>query len=120
MEIPCVATTVNGIPELIRSGIDGLLVAPSDEEELARAVAALLDDAALRRRLGEAGRRRVLEKYDLAQNTTRLAGIFKRRLAPSAATAANERAASRHEHSQIQPPPAAADDGRREAASAQL
>ncbi|MCA1615394.1 MAG: glycosyltransferase [Acidobacteria bacterium] len=48
MEIPCVATTVNGIPELIRSGIDGLLVAPSDEEELARAVAALLDDAALR------------------------------------------------------------------------
>lgn len=123
MEIPCVATTVNGIPELIRDGVDGLLVAPSDEEELARAVAALMDDAALRRRLGEAGRRRVLEKYDLARNTDRLAAVFKRRLAasPAATTAVtaaghDDRPTSQPERTQITPPLAAAEPGRREAA----
>lgn len=81
MEIPCVTTCITGIPELIRDGIDGLLVAPSDDEALAAALGRLMDDAALRRRLGEAGRRRVDEKYHLSRNTDRLAEIFRRRLA---------------------------------------
>ncbi|HEX8475841.1 MAG TPA: glycosyltransferase family 4 protein [Pyrinomonadaceae bacterium] len=80
MEIPSVATRINGVPELIRDGIDGLLVAPSDVDELADAISSLMDDAALRRRLGEAGRRRVVERYDLARNTERLAEIFRRRV----------------------------------------
>ena len=80
MEIPCVTTFITGIPELIRPEQDGLLVAPSDEQALAAALARLMDDATLRRRLGEAGRRRVLEKYDLNHNTERLAAIFRRRL----------------------------------------
>jgi colanic acid/amylovoran biosynthesis glycosyltransferase len=84
MEIPCVATRVNGIPELIRDGVDGLLVAPSDDEALARKIAVLMDDAALRRRIGSAGRQRVMEKYDLNQNTARLASIFHRRIGESA------------------------------------
>jgi colanic acid/amylovoran biosynthesis glycosyltransferase len=81
MEIPCVATRITGIPELIRDGVDGCLVTPADEAELARAITRLIDDAVLRRRLGEAGRRRVLEKYDLAHNVDYLASIFQRRLA---------------------------------------
>ncbi len=84
-EIPCVATFVNGIPELIRHEVDGLLVAPSDATQLAAAIARLLDDAALRRRLGAAGRQRVLEKYDLQRNVQQLANIFRRRLAPKPA-----------------------------------
>ena len=80
MEIPCVATCINGVPELIRDRVDGLLVAPSDEEALARALASLMDDADLRRRLGEAGRRRVVEHYHLARNSARLAEIFRRRV----------------------------------------
>ncbi|HVF50400.1 MAG TPA: glycosyltransferase family 4 protein [Pyrinomonadaceae bacterium] len=80
MEIPCVATRINGIPELIRDREDGLLVSPSDKEELKEAIARLMDDAELRRRLGEAGRRRVCERYDLARNTSRLADIFRRKL----------------------------------------
>lgn len=85
MEIPCVATHVNGIPELIRDGVDGLLVSPSDTEALAAAVARLMDDAELRRRLGRAGRLRVCDRYDLATNTARLAAIFQRRLGGAAA-----------------------------------
>ncbi|HLL71060.1 MAG TPA: glycosyltransferase family 4 protein [Pyrinomonadaceae bacterium] len=86
MEIPCVATRITGIPELIRDRVDGLLVAPASAEELAEALRRLMDDARLRRTLGAAGRVRVLEKYDLARNTAQLANIFARRL--SATTAA--------------------------------
>ena len=80
MEIPCVATWITGIPELIRNEVEGLLVAPSDVEGLAQAIARLMDDPSMRRRLGEAGRRRVLEEYDLERNTAKLSEIFRRRL----------------------------------------
>ena len=80
MRIPCVATRITGIPELIRDGIDGLLVTPSDTEEMTRALSALIDDTELRRRLAEAGRLRVQEKYQLAANVSRLSDIFRRRL----------------------------------------
>jgi len=80
MRLPCVATRITGIPELIRDGIDGLLVTPSDPEELAAAIARLLDDPDLRRRLAEAGRIRVQEKYQLASNVARLSEVFRRRL----------------------------------------
>lgn len=76
MEVPCVTTWITGIPELIRSGRDGLLTPPGDVEALAEALSQLMDDPMLRRRLGRAGRKRVLEKYDLSQNTRRLAKIF--------------------------------------------
>jgi len=77
MEIPCVATRVTGVPELIRDGIDGLLVAPSDVEELAAALARLVDDAGLRERIGKSGRARVLDEYDLGRNTQQLAAVFR-------------------------------------------
>lgn len=82
--LACVATRITGIPELIEDGVHGLLVTPSDEAELARAIVRLMNDAPLRRQLGEAARRRVLADYDFARNAAILAEIFRRRL--SAAT----------------------------------
>ena len=82
MEIPCVTTRITGIPELIRDGVDGLLTTPSDIDGLADALASLMDDPELRRRLGKDGRRRVAEKHNLAMNTRRLADVFRRRLTP--------------------------------------
>jgi glycosyltransferase involved in cell wall biosynthesis len=76
MEIPCVATWITGIPELIRDGIDGLLVAPSDVDGLASAIGRLMDDEELRRSLGKAGRKRVIDKYDLGRNVARLAEVY--------------------------------------------
>jgi len=77
MEIPCVASWITGVPELIRHEIDGLLVPPASEEELARALARLMDDSDLRLRLGKSARQRVLESYDLSRNTALLADLLR-------------------------------------------
>jgi len=77
MEIPCVATWVAGIPELIRHEVDGLLVPPAGEVELACALARLIDDSDLRLRLGKSARRRVIEDYDLNRNTAVLADLLR-------------------------------------------
>jgi colanic acid/amylovoran biosynthesis glycosyltransferase len=76
MEIPCVATWVNGVPELIRHGVDGWLVPPADEVQLASAIALVIDDPGLQRRLGKSARQRVLDNYDLTCNTRRLAETY--------------------------------------------
>ncbi len=80
MEIPCIATWITGIPELIRNGVDGLLVAPSNESALAAAVTRFMDDADLRLRIGKAGRERILEAYNLKPSVKRLAEVFQRHL----------------------------------------
>lgn len=81
MQIPVIATGINGIPELIRDGIDGLLVPPSDVHGMAAALARLMDDADLRSTLSLAGRRRVQAEYELSASADRLHDIFSRRLA---------------------------------------
>ncbi len=72
MGIPVVSTTVSGIPELITSEINGLLVPPHDSTALAAALARLLDDPLLRCRLAVVGRQTVLEQFDMARNAIQL------------------------------------------------
>jgi glycosyltransferase involved in cell wall biosynthesis len=80
MELPCATTHIAGIPELIRDGVDGLLVPPSDRDALVTALARLMDDAELRQRMGKSGRARVVEHYDLRRSVERLARIFAERV----------------------------------------
>ena len=65
--LPVVASAVGGIPELAVDGETALLVEPGDVEALAGAIERLLADPELRRRLGAAGRQRVLDQYGLAE-----------------------------------------------------
>jgi colanic acid/amylovoran biosynthesis glycosyltransferase len=76
MGVPCVSTFVAGIPELIRDGVDGLLVPPSSEQLLSAALERLISDKELRQTLARAGRRRVQEFYDLKRNVTLLADVM--------------------------------------------
>jgi colanic acid/amylovoran biosynthesis glycosyltransferase len=76
--VPCVTTRITGIPELIRSDDEGLLVAPSDAEALAAAIARLIDDPALRVRIAAAARRRVDADFHLERNAVRLGLLFHR------------------------------------------
>ena len=61
---PLVATDVPGCREVIRDGVDGLLVPAGQSAPLANAIARLIDDPALARRLGEAARAKALAEFD--------------------------------------------------------
>lgn len=84
MEIPCIATCINGIPELIRDGVEGLLVPPSDSVAMAAAIARLMDDVRLRESFGQAGRQRILQMYNLGKSADDLASLFRRQLGSNA------------------------------------
>jgi colanic acid/amylovoran biosynthesis glycosyltransferase len=81
MGVPVISTTVAGIPELIRSGTDGLLVAPSDAIALATALEQLGSDAQLRARYGSNSRGRIESDYELRANVAKLADCFRERVA---------------------------------------
>jgi colanic acid/amylovoran biosynthesis glycosyltransferase len=76
VETPVVGTRLSGIPEAVLPDETGLLVEPGDEEGLAAALARLLADPALGRRLGAAGRALVLERFDLERNVEPLAALL--------------------------------------------
>ena len=76
MGIPTVSTYIAGIPELIRDGVDGLLVPAADVDGLVEALGRLMDSVALRERLGASGRERVMEGFELGTNVERLAEVF--------------------------------------------
>ena len=62
-----VASRVGGLAETVLDGVTGILVPPESEQDLARAIVALLRDPALRGRLGAAGRARAADRYSAAR-----------------------------------------------------
>lgn len=58
--LPIVASAIPGFTEVLRDGVDGLLVPPGDAAATTRAVARILDDPSLAGRLGASGRERAL------------------------------------------------------------
>ena len=77
--VPVVASAVGVNTEIIEDGVNGFLAATDDEwvEKLGR----LASDAALRRRLGEAGRRTIEDRYSLNVNAPRMAAALRGALA---------------------------------------
>lgn len=74
---PLVASRAGAIPEVVGTDDEaGVLVTPGDPQELADALGALLADAQRRSRLGEGGRRRVLERYSWAAVAARTAETY--------------------------------------------
>jgi glycosyltransferase involved in cell wall biosynthesis len=65
--LPVVVTRVGGNPEIVRDGVDGLLVPRGDDQAAAAAFLRLLDDPAAAARMGAAGRARVHKHYRLEQ-----------------------------------------------------
>jgi len=61
--LPVVASNIGGVPEVVKNGTTGLLVPPGDAKALAAAVINLVDNAELRKEMGQAGRDFVKEKY---------------------------------------------------------
>jgi colanic acid/amylovoran biosynthesis glycosyltransferase len=76
--LPVLATRHGGIPAVIESGRDGVLVDEDDADGLASALEALLADASLRERLGRAAADRARRDLDLAVRTAELERIYDR------------------------------------------
>lgn len=63
--VPIVTSRAGGLPEAVADNVSGLLIPPGDVPALTDALRRLLDDAELRRRLGEAGRARILAEFSI-------------------------------------------------------
>lgn len=74
--LPCVATRVSAIPELIEHEATGLLVEPESPQALADALQRLIEEPSVRHTFGAAGRARVSEYFGLDRNVSKLAGKF--------------------------------------------
>jgi glycosyltransferase involved in cell wall biosynthesis len=74
--LPIVATNVSGIPEAVIDRATGLLVPPDDPAALAAALQKVIEDRQAARELGDAGRRRALDLFDLDGSSKRLAALF--------------------------------------------
>jgi len=75
---PVVATDVGGNPELVASGETGLLVPAKDPEALAHALVQLLNDPATMQRYGQAGLKRVRDRFALQTMTSEYQAIYQR------------------------------------------
>ena len=79
---PIVATNSGGTPEIVRDGIEGILVPPRDPAALARAIGALAADPGLRARLGAAGVARVAAEFTIERYVARTLAVYDEALAP--------------------------------------
>jgi len=77
-ELAVVTSNIDGTPEIVEDGYNGLLVTASDTNQLTDKLAALIRDPQLRKKLGSKGRETVARHYDLRVNTLQLERVFRK------------------------------------------
>ncbi len=85
--LPVVATTVGGVPELVRDGETGLLVPPRNPKALAEALTRLLDSPHMRKAFGETGQSIIKRHFDLTDKIRDLEQVYESLLSAGARTA---------------------------------
>ncbi|MDP3288911.1 MAG: glycosyltransferase [Methyloversatilis sp.] len=78
--VPIVTCRAGGLPEAVADGVSGLLIDPGDVAALTATLRRLLDDAPLRRRLGAAGRARILADFSVDAMVEGNLAIYRRLL----------------------------------------
>lgn len=76
-KIPVIATSVGGLPEVIESEKNGIIVPPKNVEATVNALERLITDANLRIEMGENGRKKVEEKYNWSANIDQMIDLYK-------------------------------------------
>jgi glycosyltransferase involved in cell wall biosynthesis len=76
MSVPTIGSAVGEVPELLGHGAAGSLIDPNDEAGFFAAVSRLIEDETYRRRLAQAGRRRVEDKYSIGRMIDQYVGLF--------------------------------------------
>jgi teichuronic acid biosynthesis glycosyltransferase TuaC len=77
---PVIGCRGQGIAEVVQHGFNGFLAGPENEKELTLALAMLLRDESLRRRLGSAARDTILDRFTLTQQAQNLVRIYRESL----------------------------------------
>ena len=76
LERPVVSTNCDGVIDIVVDEETGLFVNPRKGKELAEALDRLIMDRELRIRLGKAGRRRVIEKFDIGKMISSIEDLY--------------------------------------------
>jgi peptidoglycan/LPS O-acetylase OafA/YrhL len=83
--IAVITTPVGTLPEFLQHNVNALLVPPGSPAQLAEAIALLLQDVALRRRLAEAGHAVFCDRLEISHVASRIAGLYRDVLRPTSA-----------------------------------
>lgn len=75
--LPVVATTVGANPDVIRNGMDGLLVRPHGPDALSHALQRIIEEPELRERMGASARQRVMDNHSMAVLGRRLTPLYR-------------------------------------------
>jgi glycosyltransferase involved in cell wall biosynthesis len=76
--LPVIATAVSGTPELVDNGVTGLLVPPKDYKALGDAIVRLKNDKDLANSMGNAGKKKAYENYDVNHVASQMADLYKK------------------------------------------
>ena len=77
MGCPVVSTAISGVPEIVDTGVDGLLVAPGDRAALSESLETILAAPALAEEFALRGRQKVEDRFDVKKNVSLLEGHFR-------------------------------------------
>jgi glycosyltransferase involved in cell wall biosynthesis len=78
MEVPVVASSLDGIAEVVADGTDGFLVKPGDCDGFVRRVCELLDDPALAARIGQSASQKISAEFSAARMCSDVERIYRR------------------------------------------
>ncbi len=79
-EVPVVATEVGGVPEVVEDGVSGLLAPVGDVQMLAEEAIRILTQPDLHRSLGQAGRKRIRDRFSMEAITTQYEQLYEQTL----------------------------------------
>lgn len=74
--VPTIVTPVGGVPQVIQDGANGFLVPVDDDKKLGEVLCRLVRDASLREEIGAAGRKTILERFNVGRNVEELAMLY--------------------------------------------
>jgi hypothetical protein len=76
--LPVITTAMGGVPDIVESGRTGYLIRPGDTRELARSLTSIVENAAHRQAMGEAGRARAVRQFDARRSAHQLITLARR------------------------------------------
>lgn len=76
--LPIVSTDVGGVAEQVEDGLNGFLVPPSDPDAMADALERLAEDPVRREQMGQAGKRRVRERFSTAAYVQGVTQVYRK------------------------------------------